>query len=102
MTATAFIDGIKKMPSLLPLQAQQLINLAPHMNDKQRADTFATVKKEHEKIEANVKEGEQIMDKVEKETQAIYKKEWPKVKDAIEKEESSGAASTLEKQIGAA
>ena len=100
MTATAFIDGIKKMPSLLPLQAEQLISLAPRMSEKQLADTFAKIKKEHGVVEENLNEMDDIQDAVEKETKKIYKKEWPKIQKAVEKEESTSATAKLDEQIG--
>ena len=102
MTATAYVYGIKAMKMLLPLQADQLIQLAPHMSEKQRKDTFTAVKAEHDSIVRNVKEAEDIQDRVEKETKQLYKKEWPKLKDAIQEEERAGAAAKLDEQIDAA
>jgi hypothetical protein len=102
MTATAFVEGIKKLPSLLPSQAEQLISLAPHMTDAQRKEALVAVQKQHAIIEKNQKEGDMIMTAVEKKTDALYKKEWPKIKDAIQDEERESSAKKLDAEIDAA
>ncbi len=102
MTATAFVDAIKKLTWLLPLQSDQLIALAPKMTDAQRLEALAAVKTQNDTIGKNVQEMDEIQDKVEKETKAIYKKEWPKIKNAIQEEERSSAAAKLDAQIDAA
>jgi hypothetical protein len=102
MTATAFIDAIQKMAHLRPLQADQLIKLAPFMTDAERKDTLASVQQAHTEIDADVKEVDWVQTQVEKETQEIYKKEWPKVKEAMQTAEREAAASKLDEQIDAA
>lgn len=102
MTATAFVDGIKKLPTLLAPQVEQLISLAPHMTEKERADTLKEMQAANTDIESNVKEITMIDDMAHKKSQEIYKKEFPKVKSAIQDAERAGAADILDKQINAA
>lgn len=99
MTATAFIESIQSLTFLLPNQISQFISLAPHLTNQERADAFARAKKANKDIRADVKEYTNILDMATKAANAIYKKEWPKVKKSVHDEERKAAERMLDDQI---